>query len=157
MLCKDCLLDKPLAAFYTSNKSRCKECVKENVRANRLNKLEHYRSYDRARSSKPQRVSARKGYMQTSEGKLAHARAAGRWQVSNAIRRKAQNAVANAVKAGRLIPEPCFVCGGKAQAHHADYSRPLSVTWLCPEHHKGAHRIVAEHRAAIGEVSTKHY
>lgn len=157
MFCRDCLIDKPMFEFYSSNKTRCKECVKESVRANRLTKLEYYRAYDRARSSKPERVSARKEYMQTPEGKLAHARATGRWQVSNAIRRRAQNEVASAVKAGRLVPEPCFVCGDKAQAHHADYSRPLSVTWLCPEHHKAAHRIVAEHRYKSGETDTLHF
>lgn len=157
MLCKDCLLEKPLEAFYLSNKSRCKECIKEAVRANRLAKLEYYRSYDRARTSNPERVAARAAYAQSIEGRLSHAAAAKRWQVSNAIRRKANMIVGNAIKRGKLIPEPCFICGKKAHAHHADYSRPLSVTWLCPEHHKAAHRIVAEQRYAAGVAKTLHF
>jgi hypothetical protein len=157
MLCKDCLIDKEVTAFYASNKSRCKECVKAAVRVNREEKLEYYRSYDRARASQPERVASRKEYSQTPEGRLAHARANGKWQVANAIRKRASNLVAHAVRTGKLVPEPCFVCGEKAQAHHPDYSKPLSVTWLCPEHHKAAHRIVAEHRYAAGEVPTLHF
>lgn len=154
MLCKSCLIHKEASAFYASSKAKCKECVKAAVRSNRLENLEHYRSYDRNRSAQPERVAARKVYSQTQEGRLAHARANEKWQVANALRRRANNVVANAIKTGKLTPEPCFICGEKAHAHHPDYSRPLSVTWLCPEHHKAAHRIVAELRYAAGEVGT---
>ena len=55
MLCKSCLQEKVQSEFYVSNKSRCKACIKASVRANRLEKIEHYRSYDRARSSLPRK------------------------------------------------------------------------------------------------------
>lgn len=32
MLCKSCLIDKDASAFYASNKSKCKECVKAAIR-----------------------------------------------------------------------------------------------------------------------------
>lgn len=36
---------------------------------------------------------------------------------------------------------PCEICGDqKSHAHHDDYSTPLDVRWLCPKHHKEAHR-----------------
>lgn len=161
--CFRCLCEKPLDAFYKHSQmsdgrlNKCIECTKADVRKNRLEKLEQYRSYDRTRSSNPDRVAARRAYAKTPEGKLAHARANARWIVAHAIRRKASNAVNNAIRDGKLIPEPCFICGAKAQAHHPDYSRPLSVTWLCPSHHKAAHRIVAEHRYANGEAQTLHF
>ena len=41
---------------------------------------------------------------------------------------------------GKLVSGPCENCGGKAQMHHDDYEKPLSVVWLCRpchlEHHK---------------------
>lgn len=157
MRCKACLGEKPESDFYTSNKAKCKECIKASVRENRLAKLEYYRQFDRKRGANPERVAARKAYSQTLEGKLAHARATEKWRVSNALRRKAHNKVNAAVRDGRLKPEPCFVCGNKAVAHHPDYSRPLQVTWLCPEHHKQAHRCAAEIQHLEGSRKTLHF
>ena len=56
--------------------------------------------------------------------------------------------VAKAVARGKLVPQPCEVCGfeGKARdgrravhAHHDDYSKPLEVRWLCKKHHDAVH------------------
>lgn len=156
MFCKSCHQEKHGSHFYVSNRSRCKECVKASVRENRLANIEHYREFDRNRASNPERVAARNAYNKTPEGKLAHARATRKWVVSNALRRKAQNIVANALKYGRLTPQPCFICGEHAQAHHPDYDRPLSVTWLCPKHHKEAHKIAANDAYYCGEKETLH-
>jgi hypothetical protein len=36
---------------------------------------------------------------------------------------------------------PCEQCGRKdTYAHHPDYTKPLSVMWLCPIHHKLWHQ-----------------
>jgi len=43
---------------------------------------------------------------------------------------------------GKLKPQPCEVCGGPAEKHHDDYSKPGVVRWVCRTHH------LAEHRAA---------
>lgn len=158
--CFCCLQTKPLSDYYKhvsmadGHLNKCKECIKAAARQHRLENLERIRAYDRSRGSNPERVAARKAYSQTIEGRLAHARSNEKWTVAHAIRKQASTQVNNAIKAGKLIPEPCFICGEKAHAHHPDYSRPLSVTWLCPEHHKAAHRIVAELRYAAGEVDT---
>lgn len=46
-----------------------------------------------------------------------------------------------AVKDGRLIREPCRECGDPmSEGHHEDYSRPLSVIWLCRKHHRELHK-----------------
>lgn len=162
-VCFRCLQAKPLDDFYKhaamtdGHLNKCKGCTKDDSRRHRLENLARVREYDRARSSNPERVAARKAYSQSTEGRLAHARANEKWQVANAIRRRASNLVAKAIRAGKLIPEPCFVCGEKAHAHHPDYSRPLSVTWLCPEHHKAAHRIVADLRYESGEIDALHF
>jgi hypothetical protein len=44
-----------------------------------------------------------------------------------------------AVARGTIIPQPCFVCGAEAEAHHPDYARPRDVVWLCPDHHREVH------------------
>jgi len=45
--------------------------------------------------------------------------------------------VSNAIRDGRLSRQPCEVCQApEAQAHHADYSKPLEVRWLCFRHHR---------------------
>lgn len=53
--------------------------------------------------------------------------------------------VSNAIKLGKLMPQPCFVCGAaKSEAHHADYSLPLAVTWLCKKHHVETHQLAKQ-------------
>lgn len=53
-------------------------------------------------------------------------------------KKRARDRVRSAVKYGKLSkPVVCSDCGqpGKLQAHHADYSKPLDVTWLCFQCH----------------------
>lgn len=49
-----------------------------------------------------------------------------------------------AVRRGELKRQPCVRCGGKAQGHHEDYSKPLDVVWLCPKHHMQRHKEMRE-------------
>lgn len=52
----------------------------------------------------------------------------------------ARESVHRAVRSGRLIKQPCKVCGeSKVFAHHVDYSKPLEVEWLCRKHHREVH------------------
>lgn len=53
---------------------------------------------------------------------------------------RVRTAVNVALRNGRLVREGCKVCGGRAEAHHEDYSKPLDVTWLCRTHHAEAHK-----------------
>lgn len=42
-----------------------------------------------------------------------------------------------AVKTGRLIKQPCEVCGSEeVEIHHTDYFDPINVRWLCFVHHR---------------------
>jgi hypothetical protein len=51
---------------------------------------------------------------------------------------RARQMVYRARKSGKLMPEPCFICGEteNIEAHHPNYDKPLSVIWLCPIHHR---------------------
>lgn len=47
-----------------------------------------------------------------------------------------------AVKLGIVQKMPCSICGDQnSHGHHTDYSKPLLVVWLCPEHHRQAHAL----------------
>lgn len=53
----------------------------------------------------------------------------------------AHSAVDTAKDSGALTPQPCERCGATEDihAHHADYSKPLEVEWLCRRCHKQEH------------------
>jgi hypothetical protein len=50
--------------------------------------------------------------------------------------------VYRAILSGALVRQPCRECGapGAQGHHHRGYDFPLDVVWLCPLHHKAAHR-----------------
>ena len=57
------------------------------------------------------------------------------------VRRGARQSVYKALRRGRLRKEPCCRCGSEhVQAHHADYTKRLEVTWLCAICHGLEHR-----------------
>jgi hypothetical protein len=59
------------------------------------------------------------------------------WRKDNPDGYKAQTAVGNAIRDGKLIKQPCQVCRSEdVEGHHEDYSKPLEVEWLCSRHHK---------------------
>ena len=79
-------------------------------------------------------------YARARAAKLAASGVKGHSGRSIAAKQKAQNAVQNAVKYGKLIRLPCSVCGDqKSEGHHEDYSKPLEVVWLCRTHHAARH------------------
>ena len=49
--------------------------------------------------------------------------------------------VAQAIRKGTLVRQPCSRCGAiKTHAHHEDYSKPLEVIWLCSRCHTQRHK-----------------
>ena len=62
------------------------------------------------------------------------------WRRSNPDKYEGHIAVQRALVAGKLIKQPCEVCGSrKVDAHHDDYAEPLNVRWLCRQHHVRLH------------------
>jgi hypothetical protein len=59
-------------------------------------------------------------------------------------KRRAHWAVDNAVRRGHIArPDRCSLCDSvaKVQAHHADYSKPMEITWLCQRCHQRLHTL----------------
>lgn len=148
--CFRCGIAKPRIEFYPHPRmgdgllGKCKECARVDVRANRASRPEYYKAFDKSRANAPHRVAARKHYASTPQGKVAHARALRNSRDRAPHKALARYAVSNAIRDGKLKPQPCWVCGAKAQAHHPDYSDPLGVVWLCEQHHREAHALVQE-------------
>lgn len=51
-------------------------------------------------------------------------------------RKKARSILNHHLRDKRIKRPGCAICGEKAEAHHANYDRPLEVEWLCFEHHR---------------------
>lgn len=143
--CFKCAQTLPRSEFYSHKMmgdgllGKCKSCTKRDVKENREAHSDYYRDKDAARAMLPHRVEARKRYLETNAGKLSSGKAKRRYREKNPQKYKANNAVNNAVRDGRLIRQDCIRCGKAAQAHHEDYSKPLEVIWFCPKHHKERH------------------
>jgi hypothetical protein len=152
MLCRDCKHDRPVSAFYASNKSSCKECVCERARAYRAANLDRVMEYDRNRPNHAERVEMNreryKRVVANPESKAAYFEHQKLWQMRNWNKRKAHIAAGNAIRRGTLVKQPCERCGATdgIHAHHEDYSRPLDVNWLCVPCHAQRHREINEER-----------
>lgn len=85
---------------------------------------ERVRADDRKRSHTPERIAAT-------------TRITRRWRKENPEKYAAHLVLNNAVRAGKIVKQPCEVCGStkRVHGHHDDYSKPLEVRWLCALHH----------------------
>ena len=98
------------------------------------------RARQKRENATPEAKARQKAYRQTVEGKETQAAATGNMRRKYPEKVTARNAVASALKRGILIKQPCELCTStKVEAHHADYSKPLDVTWLCVTHHREQH------------------
>jgi hypothetical protein len=137
--CFKCLVEKPLEQFYKhfqmadGYRNKCKDCA-------RAEALLYRRQYYVDNIDKV-RANARE-YQKQPHVMKAHEDAFKIYNAKHPERKRAQNTVNNAIQSGKLVPQPCWVCGKKAGAHHPDYDRPLDVVWLCQEHHMQAHALV---------------
>ena len=105
--------------------NKCKSCTKSDVRAHRDANHEKISEYERKRFQDPER---RKRIAQSLANR----------KIRCPEKHYAHRAVSAAIKKGTLVREPCEICGTtvRVQAHHDDYSKPLSVRWLCFVHHR---------------------
>lgn len=132
--CFKCGTEKLFDEFYKHSQmadghlNKCKDCTKNDVHSYREQNLEKIREYDRKRSKNKDRQKA--AYEITKI-----------WRQDDRRRTAAHNAVARAIKSGKLVRLPCSICSNqKSVAHHEDYDKPLDVVWLCQPCHVNHHR-----------------
>lgn len=63
-------------------------------------------------------------------------------QTTTAIQAWCHDMVKYAVRVGKMVRQPCEVCGKETHvhAHHDDYLKPREVRWLCITHHRAWHK-----------------
>lgn len=152
--CKSCGELKGRGEFYPDSRltlghvSKCKCCVKKAVAANYRKNIDYYRAYDKSRSMLKHRIEARSAYAKTDVGKQVMSTARKKWSESNPKKIKAKMILNNAVSRGGIIkPSFCEKCSSEPavlHGHHDDYSKPLSVRWLCPSCHVRWHKVNGE-------------
>lgn len=154
--CKSCERAKGANDFYASNLGRCKDCVKQSVRANREAKADYYRAYDRKRyRDSPERKQAARRSAQSAAGLRSKAKSTTRTRKEQPEKYRARNAVSNAIRDGKLERgTECYFCGcnERLQAHHEDYDHPLDVVWLCASCHGKLHSIKGDFRRTSPET-----
>ncbi len=133
-VCFKCKIEKPIENFYRHKAmldgylNKCKECTKKDVTEHRKNN-DSVREYDKWR------------YHNDIDRKYKIREVTINWINKNPEARKAHMIVHNAVRSGKLIRQPCSICGDtyRIHAHHKDYSKPLEVEWFCAKHHQRYH------------------
>lgn len=134
--CTHCSTQKPVTEYYLMSNGGpsgiCKDCHKARMKVRRLTNP-RVQEYDQLRYQNPERREF---------GRLS----AKRWRAAHPDAYRAQTAVNNALRDGRLKKSPCAICGTQknVQGHHKDYSRPLDVVWLCAQCHHRVHATFPE-------------
>lgn len=131
--CFKCGEMKPMTGFYKHSAmkdgrlNKCKECTKADVSANYDLRREQYAEYEKKRSQRPERKAMASSYAKNRRQR-------------NPEKERVRWATSNAIRDGRLLRQPCSVCGEpKAEAHHNSYTDAFDVTWLCRRHHLERH------------------
>ena len=132
--CFKCGGEKPLADFYTHPRmadghlNKCKECTKKDSKRSYETQRSTVQEYDKRREARPERRRAKRRYQQAARKRHPE-------------RFKARAKVNNAIRDGKLERKPCQQCGTtlRVQAHHADYTKPFEVEWLCFPCHRQEH------------------
>jgi len=144
--CFKCNKVLPLSEYYRhpdmgdGHLGKCKSCAKKDSEDRRKLKEKDISWFLAER--KRQRDKSKK-YRELGKvpslSKKAKSEICQRYNQKYPEKSKARNAVARALRSGKIHRHPCCICGAKAEAHHEDYSKPLDVIWLCSRHHSEHH------------------
>lgn len=146
--CNRCHQIKDANDFY-ARYNFCKKChYIHNTRRWRLEhperSLEIARLSDKRRQYSETRAKSARAYRRRrySIRKSDVAKYNAVWRLLNIEKHRAHDAVKTALRASRMVrPSKCLKCGNDKyiEAHHADYSKPLQVDWLCKRCHAKTH------------------
>lgn len=157
-ICFKCKKPKELSAFYKHPRmadghlNKCIVCAKEDVAA-RVERKRKDPEWLEAEMERQRQKQARARANGTAIVLTGEKRAAvnKKYRINNPEKRRAHDAVTNALRCKKIQRKPCEVCASiDSEAHHEDYSKPLDVVWLCPKHHAERHRQMRKARRLAG-------
>lgn len=123
--CKKCRYIKTGRDYFLRNKEKCYE----NAKKWHANNREHINAKTRERYAEDNSVII--------ERDRRHAE-----------KKKAQHLVQTHVRRGKITkPTICSICNCESkriEGHHADYSKPLEVIWVCNQCHHNIHKSLKE-------------
>ena len=143
--CSKCNSEKPMEEFYTDRQksdgkgSQCKDCVK--LYKQSAAGIKARETYYRSAAGK----ATQQRFWRSDKGKAAMQKYRG----DNPEKIKAHNALNAAVNRGKILrPDVCSFCGVTCipDGHHADYTKPFEVEWLCKPCHRLAHNFYSKQR-----------
>ena len=142
--CFKCQQAKPLTEFYRhaqmadGHLNKCKCCTKKDSHQHHQHKLATDVQWALAERGRHRDKSRR--YRAAGVAPIPSNESKRQYLDRNPIKHAAHIAVHRAIGSGRLTRQPCEQCGAvKTEAHHDDYTKPLSVRWLCVRHHNEFH------------------
>ncbi len=157
--CTKCGETKDITLFH-NDKSRpdskhpwCKECNAQDAKTRRAVNPEETRRLGRAylrkfRNRRPtRRRKSDAEYRASAKGRASNAKSAEKHYARFPEKRRAKDAVSNAVKRGDLVrPTTCSICDmerGLIQGHHVSYAaiHRLAVVWCCRTCHRVIHSL----------------
>lgn len=149
-ICSVCKAVKELNEFHKGY-AKCKVCryeVQKKYRSSERGKELRKKEAINARLSGKKKIR-QKRYEQTEKGRLQQKKYDLKryGSVEGKARLAAKNAVKYALKVGKLVKQPCWICGETmSEAHHSSYAKDmrLEVTWLCSAHHNEIHNPPSE-------------
>jgi len=100
------------------------------------------RKADRKYANSKRGRAVKKRYRKTEKYLAAHREYQRKYRERTKEKKKANNALNNAIRDGHIErPGECSSCGKKCMpdGHHSDYSQPLNVKWLCRTCHVELH------------------
>jgi hypothetical protein len=140
-----CGVEKKVTEFYT-NYAKCKSCRYEMTKAYRASEAGKKARQKEAISARicGKKKQRQKKYDATEKGIATRKKYEDKRYLlpEGKLRLAAKNAVRYALRTGKIMKLPCFVCGDLlVEAHHPSYAEDmrLSVVWLCSVHHNQIH------------------
>jgi hypothetical protein len=159
--CFKCAQVKPLSEFYKHSGmgdgylGKCKNCTRADAGVRRAEKLRdpNWVEQEVSRCREKARRARATGTMPKPSAEARRKTLTGH-AARYPLKHAARLALNNAIRDGRIVRQPCAVCGNpKSQGHHDDYSKSLDVTWLCTKHHAERHvELRRQQRAALATL-----
>lgn len=165
-VCHDCKKEKSIIEFIGSKKTGrlriyCKECKREHDKKYRNSEKgkQTRRKYQQYYGRTPQRkayVKKRNSRPDVKQKMLDSHKVLRNNDVSR-MKDNARNKAKYAVKRGRILKEPCLICGNQdTTLHHPNYNNPLYVIWLCNDCHENIDKILKYDRENFLKIVTEY-